>query len=185
MFERLGSRIELRVALVVALALTLLIASFPSSPGPSAIPPLNGPARFIIADTPVLDEYGQGIDGIEVYENSSGSWVVWDNPFYVAYLGHVFEWTAGVSIKLSCFFWLNSTLTQVTTTAQGKLVQRHNVTVTNRGQATVFSQANLTYVGVSTALDPMWYYEYEVILNFSPDHGEYYITTVTYEVYWR
>lgn len=141
-------------------------------------------AQFVIAASPQYDDYGQAILGIEVYENSTGSWVVIDHPFDIAYLGKTFEWTAGVGIKIHAVTYFNSTLTGAGDTDEGKLYQQHNVTVTNRAGVEIFSQANFTYVSVITSQDPIWYYEYSVVLNFFPAHLVSYLVTVTYEVFY-
>lgn len=139
-------------------------------------------AQFVIATD--IDDYGQGIDQLNLYENSTGSWLLLDAPFYIDYQGETIEWPAGVGMKVLCKTFFNSTLTGAASTAEGKLYQRHNVTVTNRAGVEIFSQANFTYVSVSTSLDPIWYYHYEVVLNFLPAHLVSYLVTVTYEVFY-
>lgn len=159
---------------VSVLALLVIVAPF------ALVQPAN--AQFVIASTP--DEYGQYIYEIDVYENSTGSWLLLDNPWHVDYQGQSLEWTAGIGIKLLCMTWFNSTLTGAATTAEGKLYQRHNVTVTNRADVIIFSQANFTYESVSTSADPMWYYGYSVVLNFLPEPLVSYTVIITYDVYY-
>ena len=147
-------------------------------------PPQTQGTKFVITDlADRLDEYGQGIDGCEIYENSTGEWVVIDYPFYIAYYEGEFKWNLSVGIRLNCLTYFNSTLTGAEDTAEGQLYQRHNVTVSLFG-VEVFNQMNFTYVGVNTALDPIWFYEYSVILDFVQEPGAIYVTTVTYEIYW-
>ena len=137
--------------------------------------------KFVLAEWDFPDEYGQGIDTITVYGNSTGSWVSVGNYEYdeVSSL----EWNESVGIKLKVWTWFNSTLTGVGSTNEGKLYQRHSVNVTNLG-TTVFSQQNFTYSNVYTDSAPMWYYVYEVVLNFLPVGGEIYSVVVTYEIFW-
>lgn len=158
--------------LVSALALLVLVAS---------IPPAK--AQFAIASWDFPDQYGQGITKFLIYENSSGSWVQFGD--YVNYGDDgSFNWNVSVGIKLRCWALFNSTLTGAATTAEGKLYQRRNVSVTNREGATVFSQQNFTYVAVDTGLDPLWLYSYDVVLNFLPQYGQAYAVTIIYEVFY-
>lgn len=147
-------------------------------------PPQTQGAKFVITSLEDrLDEYGQGIDGCEIYENSTASWVVIDYPFYIAYYEGEFEWNLSVGIKLHCFTYFNSTLTGAGDTAEGQQQQRHNVTVQTLG-VEVFNKSGFTYIGVNTALDPIWIYEYSVILNFEQVAGTIYEVIVSYEIYW-
>jgi hypothetical protein len=139
-------------------------------------------AYFVIAEWDYPDEHGQGIYDFDVYENSTGSWQNVGGPTEYDESG-VFEWEAGVSIKLKAWSYFNSTLSEATTTNEGKLYQRHTVTVILLGN-TVFSQQNFTYSNVDTSEAPMWVYSYDVILNFIPAAGAIYTVTVTYEVFW-
>ena len=152
---------------------------------PIATPMINAPQpnnpRFVIASWDHPDEYGQGIDTITVYENSTGSWVSVGNYDYDE--ASSLEWNESVGIKLKVWTWFNSTLVNVSTTNEGKLYQRHSVNVTNLG-TTVFSQQNFTYSNVYTDSAPMWYYVYDVVLNFLPLAGEIYTVTVNYDVFY-
>ena len=146
-----------------------------------SVPPAR--ARFVLAEWDFPDEYGQGIDTITVYENSTGSWVSVGNYDYDE--SSVLDWEAGVAIKLKVWTWFNSTLTGAGSTNEGKNYQRHNVTVTNAIDTIVFSQQNFTVVFYDYG-EPssMWYYDCEVVLNFLPDYGEIYTVSVVYEVFW-
>ena len=150
---------------------------------PVTQPQETSSSTFVIASWEFPDEYGQGIEGFEFFENSTGSWAQvggyegFEEP-------QVYDWNASVAIKLRCWTWFNSTLTGVSTTNEGKLYQRHNVTVTCAG-TTIFSQQNFTWFYDDDTLDPpLWFYGYEVILNFLPVSGEIYTVTVTYEVFY-
>lgn len=139
-------------------------------------------AQFVIAASPVYDEYGQGLESFELFENSTGSWVQVGSG---QEFGDTFEWEAGVAIKLIVYSWFNSTLTGASDSAEGKLYQRHNVTVTNRAGVEIFTQANFTYVACDTGIDPpLWFYSYSVVLNFLPAYLVSYLVTVTYEVFY-
>lgn len=148
-------------------------------------------AQFVLAEWDYPDEYGQGIMGVKMWENSTSSWVA--APYYTDlgkfyYLnyyetGYTYNWSAGASMKLRADTLLNSTLTGATDLADGQNYQRHNVTVTCAGNM-IFSQANFTYEDSDDLSAPMYYYEYYVILNFIPEHGQIYIVTVTYEIFY-
>lgn len=126
--------------------------------------------------------YGQDIEAIEVYQNSSGSWVLIDTLFYED--PGLLEAPAGASIRINVFSWLNSTLVGAGSSAQGQLYQRHNATIT-LGDSPVYTLNNLTYDSVDTGIDPpMWLYEYIGILNYILLSGVYYDVNVTYDTYW-
>lgn len=164
-----------KISAILVTVLTLLILT-------SSIPPAR--AQFVLSSWDFPDAYGQGIEGFEIFENSTGAWVQ-VGGYYGYEDSQVLEWNASVAIKLICYTWFNSTITGAGSGALGKNYQRHNVTVTNLSDVVVFSQQNFTYVSVDTATDPpMWLYGYSVVLNFLPESGQYYTVTVTYEVYW-
>ena len=173
-------RIAVCVSIIMMLTLSVLVAS--NHPPESTVKELEQSAKFVIASWDYPDEYGQGIDAIEVYENSTGSFVLFETYAYDDDTSNI-DWNESVAIKLRVYTWFNSTLTGVSTTNEGKLYQRHSVTVTNLG-STIFSQQNFTYF-YSDQIEPfVWYYGYEVVLNFLPVAGEIYTVVVTYEIYW-
>lgn len=148
--------------------------------------PRPASAKFIIAAWSEPDEYGQCIEAFDILENSSSTWEeIPGCPFMIDTDPNIFNWTAGVAIKLTCYTWFNSTLTGATTGTLGRNYQRHNVTVTDNLGYTVFSKQNFTWYSTDTGIDPpMWFYEYYIVLNFLPLAGEYYTVTVIYEVFW-
>ena len=139
-------------------------------------------AQFVLAEWDFPDEYGQGIDTITIYGNSTGSWVSVGNYEYDE--SSSLDWYPNASIKLKTWTWFNSTLTGAGSTNEGKLYQRHSVTVTEAVNQIVFSQQNFTYSNVYTESEPMWYYVYEVVLNFVPVAGTVYTVVVTYEIFY-
>ena len=139
--------------------------------------------QFVLASWAYPDENGQGIDRIDLYENSTGTWADtgldadWDGS-------EIIDWNASLFIKLSVWTYFNSSFMGIADDVVGRNYQKHNVTVTRLGE-TIFSQQNFTYVVVETFLTPpVWHYCYEVILNFLPIAGQIYTVTVTYEVYY-
>ena len=141
----------------------------------------NNP-QFVLSSWEYPDEYGQGIYQIGIYGNSTGSWVLFDTIVYNE-ASEASELDIGVGIRLLCWTWFNSTLTGSSSTAEGQNYIRHNVVVKDNIGATVFSQNNFTYNTVVTTAHPMWFYGYEVILNFLPEQEQYYTATVTYDVF--
>jgi len=142
------------------------------------------PATFIISswDYPG-DEYGQGISLLRFYENSTGSWVeVYGPTGHYPNASATLDWNASIAIKLRCSSSLNSTFLGLTETIQGVTLQRHNITVTCLGE-TIFSQQNFTYFSRGQ-VGPMYYYQYDVVLNFIPQAGMIYIAIITFEVFY-
>jgi hypothetical protein len=140
--------------------------------------------RFHIASWTFGDGHGQGIDAFIIKGNATGVWETIYGPITNDDPG-IFNWSAGVGIKLYCYTWFNSTFTGATSGTNGRNFQRHNVTVTNTFGDVVFSKQNLTWYSTDTGIDPpMWFYEYYVVLNFLPTYGECYAVTVTYQIYW-
>ena len=148
----------------------------------STIQPVTANPQFIIASWDYPDEYGQGIDLFGFYENSTGAWLPYGDA-YEPDQSYIIDWNGSVFIKFRCYAFLNSTLTGAIDEADGKNFQQHRVNVSSLGES-VFSQQNFTYYNINTAFDPMWYYGYEVVLNFLPLQGTLYTVTVTYEIFW-
>lgn len=159
------------IALTVMIICMVVVAVVPR--------PTEG-ATFIIAEWDYPDEYGQGIEGFEFYENTTGSWVqVGGYRWHNATSTYTWNYTY---IKLRCWTYFNSTLTGAGSTAEGQLLQRHNITVSFEGE-TVFEQNNFTYATVSTAAAPMWWYCYEVVINAQMFVGVY-VVVVDYEIFY-
>lgn len=169
---------------ICALVLVILLG-----PGFASIPitepQVQANPQFILSSWDFPDEYGQGIDTLTVYENSTGAWLAVGG--FSPNVGHTdegsFNWNASLGIKVRVDCWLNSILTGVSSTAEGKNHIRHNVTVTQTNGSVVFSQNNFTYFAAG-ALGNMYEYYYDVVLNFLPQQGEIYAVTITYEVYY-
>jgi len=170
----------------IAIAIVLLIISVLVA---SNQIPKNGveereQPKFVIASWEYPDQYGQGIELIAVFENSTGSWVGTDPPvIYYDNSSSTFEdWGFEVAIKIIVKSWLNYTLVGADSVAEEKLYQQHNVVVTQSNGSVIFSQENFTYnAGLESG--GLYWYEYEVILNFLPQYSQVYTATITYEVY--
>jgi hypothetical protein len=171
--------------------LVIFIATAPELP---IVPEPNKTVKFVFATWDHPDQYGQGIDGFRLYENSTGSWEpAWFSWGY--YVEHddseheVFVWNASIFIMLRVWSTINATLVGASDADEGENYHRHNVTVTDRADVTVFEQQNFTYVnGVEGWLyepfDDLLYYEYTIVLNFLPLPLEVYTVSVLYEVFW-
>lgn len=141
-------------------------------------------AKFVLAAWDYPDDYGQGIEAARVYQNVSGSWVSL-TPFDLtsgdSTALEINETATGVKILVKC--WLNNTVVGAIDFEDGKNYLRHNVNLVLLGD-TVFSLQNFTYTAGTDALDPMFYYQYEGIIPFSPVGGAIYMAVVTYEIYY-
>ena len=165
-------------AFVLVMFMSLLLVATPTANAPQPRNP-----RFVIAGWDYPDEYGQGVEGIELYENSTGSWLLYETYFYSDDTN--IDWNISVEIKLRVYTWFNSTLTGAGSSNEGKLYQQHNVVVTDAASTTIFSKQNFTFVASDTGIDPpMWFYTYDVELDFTPEAIETYTVSVEYEVYY-
>lgn len=141
--------------------------------------------KFIISGWDYPDSYDQGIEAIEIYENSTGSWSIVDTVFYDASQAEcTFDWDVGVGIRLEVFTYLNSTLLGLGSRVTGRLYQRHYVIVTDSSDTTVFSQQNFTYQYSNEDNWPMYYYQYQILLDFLPLIAEIYTVEIMYEIYY-
>ena len=176
---------------VLALLCLVLVATVQQQPVTSELEKAN--PQFIITGWDFLDEYGQGIESVSLWQNSTGTWgPVTGKQYY--YESHAFDWEfVNASIKLRCYFLMNRTLTNTEgseTNAPMTNVQRHDISVTNFNGTILFSQQNFTHIasypGTSYGYDStVWYFVYDVVLNFLPNtYGEIYTATMNYEVWW-
>jgi len=175
------NRILVSVSVILILTAALLVALNAPSTNVFEEPEQPAKTQFVLASWDFPDKYGQGMDTITIYGNSTGSWVAVGNYEYDE--PSTLDWNESVAIKLKVWSWFNSTLTGAVDTNDGKNYLRHSVIVTALG-VTIFSQQNFTYSNVYPEADPMWYYVYEVVLNFLPEVGQVYTITVTYEVFY-
>ena len=175
---------RLRIKLFACGVVMVLVLMIGFSTIPQAKPQAKANPQFVISSWEYPDEYGQGIEGFEMLENSTGSWAQ-VGGLYSSSDTHAIEWNASLFIKLRCYTYFNSTLTGASDTDDGKNYQRHNITVTNFNGTILFSQQNFTWFYDDDSIDPpMWFYGYEVVLNFLPEEGQVYTVTVTYEVFY-
>ena len=169
--------------IVLLLAMVFLVATIPQTRVQS-IP--QAKAQFVIASWDFPDEYGQGIYGFFILENSTGVFFPVAGPLIVSSNSSIFEMDAGIAIGFDVRVVLNDTLLGLTfpdDVALGLNYFRLNVTVTTLSE-TVFSQANFTYDDLNGAHGDLWYYSQEVEFDFLLVSGHIYTVTITYEVYY-
>ena len=142
-------------------------------------------AQFVLASWDFPDEYGQGIYGFFLQENSTGAWWTVPGAIILSTYDTEFEFEAGFALGLDVRILLNYTLLGLThpdDKTLGLNYVRLNVTVTNAYE-TVFSQQNFTYDGLSGLYETgIWWYSQEVFFDFILTSGIY-TATVTYEIF--
>jgi len=163
--------------------ITVLLMTFIAT-----VPPSHS-TRFVLAAWAHPDQYGQGIDGFGISENSTGLWNTvifpWGYIFDHSDSEHeVIDWNASLFMRMRIWFLINQTLTGAIDETDGLNYFRHNTTVLDKTQTVVFNQENLTnHKHEATAGDLMWY-RGDIILNFLPLSDQVYTVTVLYEVFW-
>jgi len=141
-------------------------------------------AQFVLSvDYP--DDNGNGIYYIWAEFDGEFNATVYYNPCHPSYgtATNPLETQVGVNITLAVFCWLNGTWADIASLVEGKNVIRHSVAVSMANGTTIFSQQNFTYITGTDGGSPMYFYRYDVILDFVPEMGQIYTATVTYEVF--
>jgi hypothetical protein len=167
-----------RHRIVAVITIVLILGVFLARP-----PQTN--AQFVIAAWEYPDEHGQGIDFINIYENTTGSWVLVSHPSYGNSIEPdetaIFNWTTSMIMKIRCGVTLNATVTGASSVADGKNFLRHSVVISSAGTI-VFSQQNFTYQSGNDL--GLYWYDYDCIFEFLPIAGQIYTVIVTYEIFW-
>lgn len=160
----------------IALLLSTLIFFVPIQPAK---------AQFVLAYDFSEDNYGNAIQLIRAYFDGDYNGTMYADPdsYPTLTTTPTLETTAGSSIVLEVGCVLNTTFADVSSIAEGLNVIRHNVSVLSSNGSVVFSKQNFTYVSCTDFLDPMYYYDYTVTLDFTPLSGVVYTVTVIYEVF--
>ena len=150
------------------------------------VPPIDRQPSYITFNSWAVggDGHGQSFEAIEIYENSTGSWVIVDTLYYDTAVTS-FEIEGGSSIKLITYTWLNSTLVNAGSGAEGYLYQILNATVKFSNDTLVYSSGNFTAPGYDTGIDPpLWLYDYEHVFNYAFEYSYTYFVNVSYFTYW-
>ena len=172
----------LAIAVIVMIPVAVILAPIPQAK-----------AQFVMASWDYPDEYGQGVYGFFVLDNSSGSFMPWSGPIILPDNASIFEAEAGISLGLEMRITVNYTFLGLEDPdPYNHSAELHpalnyvrlNVTVTALAEV-VFSQDNFTYnLEAGDMGDGVWYYGQEVFFDFLTVSGTVYIVTVTYEVYY-
>ena len=176
----MNQRIVVSIGFIMILTLSVLVAS--NQVPKSFVEELEQPPKFVLASWSYPDEYGQGILQVQVEENSTGDWESDDLRHY--YENHEYDWNASLFIRLRLWVWMNNTVVGAEDLDDGWNHQRLNVTVTQDNGTVVFSQQGFTHHVCYDTQDPMWDYQWYVILNFLPEAGVIYNAAITYEIFW-
>lgn len=159
---------------IIPIVTLLLIASLPARADP----------QFVIASWEYpADEFGQGIEEISYWENSTGTWLKVGEVNHDA-SSNIFDWEFGVGLRLRCSARINLTQINASDTTEGQLYIQHNIVVTSRNGTTVFTQQNFTYGGAIFEAFNMYFYHYDVVMEFEMELSERYTATIVLEIYW-
>ena len=160
----------------IALLLSTLLLFVPVQPAK---------AQFVLAYDFSPDNNGNAIALLRAYFDGDYNGTMYADPdsYPTITTTATLEVIEGTSISLQIGCWLNSTYADVGSLEEGRTVIRHNVSVLATNGTEIFSQQNGTYYSSTDFLDPMYYYEYDMLLDFVPVSGQVYTVIVIYEVF--
>jgi len=173
-------RIVSTLSLIVLISLLLVVTPQPANS-----------AKFILAGWDYPDEYGQGIRNVAMEQYTNGEWVALTAPsppkgYY--YSSSVFNITDGEgsngSILIGVQSYLNATLCGISDINDGPALIRHTITVSTAQNSSVFYQENFTLTYQTDAYAPMYFYQYEVVTDFTPLEFMIYTAIITYEIFY-
>lgn len=184
----MNNRIKI-LAIAVLLCLPLGLLFLPHGIEQKEIVP--EPAKFIISSWEYPDEYGQGIEVVWPYENSTGSWVPLHDPAFVFwYEETLFEVnaTGNNALKIGVSANINHTLFDFgpdkADNASARAIMRVGIEVSNSSDI-VFSLSNMTWDGsVFDDTATTWAISYADVINVLLVAGQIYTATITYEVFY-
>lgn len=187
-------RKKIIAAIVAAMVLVLIPYGLFQTQQTNAITKEPTPtAQFVISSWDFPDSYSQGLYGILLESNTSGSWqVVLGTKYYNQTASYNATDDIGFAIRVKVFFHFNYTLANLSDPTDQALAQNHirtNMTV-ERNTYKIFSLVNGTYNGVTKIADfDLWlvvYYflfdvliKYDSIYTVSFDYDFYYSETFT------
>jgi len=162
--------------LSIALLLSTLVFFVPVQPTK---------AQFVLSYDFSPDNYGNAIAYISAYFDGNWNGSMYKDPdsYPDDTTTNPLETYEGINITLAVFCWLNGTYAGISSEAEGKTVIQHNVSVACSNGTVIFSQQNFTFNIGMDGYAPMYFYRYDVILDFVPVSGQVYTATVIYEVY--
>lgn len=143
-------------------------------------------AHFVIASWDSDDGYGQGINAVYVYENSTGSWLPILDPAYIlpSEEGIISVNATGnnTALKMVPTYTLNHTLLNVASIDDGKAIIRGDIEVSCIGSS-VYSQQNLTMTSGGNQTATTWWYSSSVIIPVILVAGSVYVVELSYYIY--
>lgn len=164
-----------KILIVVLIMSIIIIALVPR--------PVAG--RYIVATWSYPDDFGNGIDGFVFQQNSSGSWVDVPNA-HSSQFGTYKPWNETSSfsynytfLRIEVWCYLNATHLGISDPNDAYLYQRHNISVSLRGNTT-FSQQNFTAGVCVDNGGGMYYSMHRVIINI-----ELAVTIYEIEIYYE
>ena len=171
---------------LIAWAIVLLTVT---AIGFSTIQPAK--AQFVLSGWDYDDGYGQGIEVVWFYENSTGSWVAILDPAFILPTDSTaieMNYSADTAIKIIVTCNINHSLFDFgpdkSENASARAIMRTSINVTIPGE-NVFSQNNLTWDGsVFDDTATTWAISFEVVINVIIISGGIYTVTLEYEIFW-
>jgi len=177
--------------ITTAIVILLTISIFPiTTQQPSFQSKPTEITRFVVAGWDYPDVYGQGIDDMSVYQWVNGQFKgLTQFGLDPDYAGRTTvdiygDGDGGGNITIYVDCWLNGTLTGADSLEAGKSYLRHSVNLASPENSSIFSQQNFTYSDGSDSQAPMYFYIYNVTLDFTPVSGVSYTVTIDYDVYY-
>ena len=154
------------------------------------VPTQRTTAQFVLSGWDYDDGYGQGIEVLWFYENSTGSWVAIQDPAYILPTDSTtieMNYSVDTAIKIIVTCNINHTLFDFgpdkSENASARAIMRTSINVTILGE-NVFSQNNLTWDGsVFDDTATTWAISFEVVIDVIIISGGIYIVTLYYEIY--
>ncbi len=142
-------------------------------------------AKFVLAYDFSPDNDGNAVAYINAYFDGDYNGTMYNDPdsYPDATPTPTLEALEGTVITLRVGCWLNATYADVGSLAEGRNVIRHSVSVLAVNTSVIWSQQNFTYFSGTDALAPMYFYDYDVILDFVPVSGQVYTVIIIYEVF--
>ena len=174
---------EILASVIMLLIFGMCLVAIPTQPATETEE--IGTSKFIISGWDFADDYGQGIDYVKIYENSTVFWLPIDSIYhqYDYYDNNVFEWNQSVGVLLGVHSYLNKSLTGASSVEEGKNLIRHYIAVALTNGTVIWSQQNITYFS-GVPFGWAYSYVYEVILGAEFLAGNVYTVTITYEVFY-
>ncbi len=130
--------------------------------------------------------FAQGVFDVEVFENTTGSWV--SVAVIYNYTNENIEFPVGSAVKIESEFTANKTLLGFNLSPDADMWNyiRMNVSITQRNNTVVYSQGNMSMTAGAPQSRGANIYSGSVntVCNFLTEYGEVYSITLMYDTYW-